>query len=538
MLGGNKVGEHKEGGERNLPGLGSVLQSDFAREETEAKKEEETRETKPRYETIDREQLCWRVLDVERLIGEEHPARAIWEFVGKLDLSEYSAEIRAVEGQAGRPAWDPRLLISLWVYGYSEGVGSGRAIEQMCEWEAGYQWLTGARVVNAHTLTDFRVKHEKALKELFVQILGLLSADGLITLERVMQDGTKIRAQAASDSFRRKERVQQALKEATEQVAALEAMSEEETSRRAVKARERAQRERKERLEQALKEFDRLAEEGRGKDPQNRRVSSSDPEARVMKQPDGGFAPSYNVQIDTDAKSGVVVAVGVVQAGNDFEQLESGIERVEQNLGKTPKQVVTDGGFVSRDTIVAMNQRAIEYIAPCVDEAGKGQSSYDGRGVSPEYHRSQFVYDAQNDSYRCPQGKILSYEGKEERHMQVSYRYRAQRSDCQGCPVKSQCCPGNRVTGRSVHRGEELAEVAEFRQKMQTEQAREIYRQRAQVAETPNLWIKEKFGLRQFSVRGLSKAGMEALWACLTYNIRVWIRLRWRRLGEVAAAAA
>src|SRR5205823_5103437 len=302
IFGGNKVGEQGEGSERNLPGLGAVFQSDLAREETEAKQEDERRGAKPRYEVIDREQLFWRVVDVERLIGEEHPARAIWEFVGKLDLSGYSGEIRAVEGEAGRPAWEPRLLISLWVYGYSEGVGSGRAIEQMCEWEAGYLWLTGGRVVNAHTLTDFRVKQEKA--------------------------------------------------------------------------RQGAQRERKERLEKAVEEFEKLAEEGRGKDPQNRRVSSTDPEARVMKQPDGGYAPSYNVQIDTDAKSGVVVAVGVVQAGNDFEQLESGIERVEQNLGKTPQEVVTDGGFVSRDNIVAMNQREIEFIAPCVDEAGKGQSSY------------------------------------------------------------------------------------------------------------------------------------------------------------------
>src|SRR5207249_473148 len=248
IFGGNKVGEQGEGSERNLPGLGAVFQSDLAREETEAKQEDERRGAKPRYEVIDREQLFWRVVDVERLIGEEHPARAIWEFVGKLDLSGYSGEIRAVEGEAGRPAWEPRLLISLWVYGYSEGVGSGRAIEQMCEWEAGYQWLTGGRVVNAHTLTDFRVKHEKALQGLFVQILGLLSADGLITLERVMQDGTKIRAHAAQDSFRRKERVEQGLKQAREQVAAVEAMSEEETSRRISKARSRAQRERQQRL--------------------------------------------------------------------------------------------------------------------------------------------------------------------------------------------------------------------------------------------------------------------------------------------------
>ena len=519
-----------------LPGCESVGGNDGA-DGSGAKPAEESGAAKPRYEVINREQLCWRVVDVERLVGEEHAARAVWEFVGQLDLSGYREEVRAVEGKAGRPGWEPRLLISLWIYAYSEGVNSARAIEELCEWEPGYQWLTGARVVNAHTLSDFRVKHEAVLEELFVQSLGVLSADGLISLQRVMQDGTKIRANAASDSFCRKERVEQALKQAQEQVAAVGALSEEETSRRITKARQRAARQRQARLEQALKELNKLAEEGSGKDKEKRRVSTSDPEARVMKQAGGGFASSYNVQIDTDAANGVVVAVGVAQAGNDFEQLESGIERVEQNLGKIPQQVVTDGGFVSRDNIVAMKERGIEFIGPCVDEAGKGQSSYEGRGVSSEYHSLQFVYDATSDSYRCPQGKVLSYEGKEERHMQVSYRYRAQRSDCQGCPVRSQCCPSNRVTGRSIHRSEELAEVTEFRQKMQSEQAREIYRQRAQVAETPNLWIKEKFGLRQFSVRGLSKVGMEVLWACLTYNIRVWIRLRWRQAAAVATLA-
>jgi transposase len=514
-----------------LPGCEAAVESQT---EAPAKQESETRVGKPRYEVIDREQLCWRPIDIERLIGADHPARAVWEFIGRLDLSPYQEDARAVEGKAGRPGWEPRLLISLWVYGYSKGVGSGRGIEELCEWEPAYQWLTGSRVINAHTLSDFRVKHDQALQGLFVQVLGLLSADGLITLERVMQDGTKIRAKAAADSFRRQERVEQALKEAKAQVAAVEAMSEEEGSRRMAKARQRAARERQERLEQALKEFEQLEKED--KDKEQRRVSTSDPQARVMKQPGGGYAPSYNVQIDTDAKNGVVVAVGVVQAGNDFEQLEPGVDRVEDNLKETPKEVVTDGGYVSKDTIVAMKERAIEYIAPCVDEAGKGQSSYDNRGVSAEYQSSQFIYDAQTNSYLCPQGKILSYEGKEQRHLQLSYRYRAKRLDCQGCPMKSQCCPGNRVVGRSVHRSEELAEVAEFRHKMQSEEARAIYKTRAQVAETPNLWIKEKFKLRQFSVRGLAKVGMEALWACLTYNIRVWMRLCWRKAVVVQPA--
>jgi transposase len=514
-----------------LPGCESAVESQT---EDPARQESETSVGKPRYEVIDRGQLCWRSIDIERLIGAEHPARGVWEFIGRLDLSAYQEEARAVEGKAGRPGWEPRLLVSLWVYGYSKGVGSARAIEELCQWEPAYQWLTGSRVINAHTLSDFRVKHDTALSGLFVQTLGLLSVDGLITLERVMQDGTKIRAKAAADSFRRQERVAQALKEAQAQVGAVEAMSEEEGSRRMAKARQRGARERQERLEQALKEFDQLEKED--KDKEQRRVSTSDPEARVMKQPGGGYAPSYNVQIDTDANNGVVVAVAVVQAGNDFEQLEPGVNRVQHNLKETPKEVVTDGGYVSKDTIVAMKERAIEYIAPCVDETGKGQSSYDNRGVSAEYHSSRFIYDAQTNSYLCPQGKILSYEGKEQRHLQVSYRYRAKRLDCEGCPMKRQCCPGNRVVGRSVHRSEELAQVAEFRHKMQSEEARAIYKTRAQVAETPNLWIKEKFKLRQFSVRGLAKVGMEALWACLTYNIRVWMRLCWRKLVVVHPA--
>jgi transposase len=522
-----------------LPGLGSPQERCSPANGAAASAEDQTEGArKPRFQQIDREQLFWRMVNVERLIAEDHPARAIWEFVGKLDLRGYTGQIRALEGAAGRPSLNPQLLISMWVYGYSQGVGSARAIEQLCKYDPAYQWLTGTEVVNAHSLSDFRVKHEEALEGLFVQILALLSADGLVTLERVMQDGTKIRAAAASDSFRGKDGIDEAMKAAQEQVEAVNELPEEESSRRIAKARERAQRERKERLASALGELEKLQTQGSVKDKKKIRVSMTDPEARVMKQPDGGFAPSYNVQINTDAVNGVIVAVGVTQAGNDFEQLTPGVERVEQNLGESPEQVVADGGYVSRDNIVAMESRGVEFIGPQCDEAGKGKSSYESRGVSPEYHASQCVYDAAADSFRCPQGKTLEYEGKNERASELNYKYRAEMADCQVCPAKGQCCPGNQVTGRSIQRTEELPEVAAFRQKMQTEEAKTIYGQRAQVAETPNLWIKAKFGLRQFCVRGLRKVGMEALWACLTYNICRWIRLRVREEGVVAAATA
>src|SRR4030095_9365496 len=176
------------------PGCESVGGIDGA-DGSGARPAEESGAAKPRYEVINREQLCWRRVDVERLIGEEHAARAVWEFVGQLDLSGYREEVRAVEGKAGRPGWEPRLLISLWIYAYSEGVNSGRAIEAL---------------------------------ELCVESWGVWSAEGLIPVQRVMQDGTKIRANAAADSFRRKERVEQALKQAQEQVAAAGGVSGEE----------------------------------------------------------------------------------------------------------------------------------------------------------------------------------------------------------------------------------------------------------------------------------------------------------------------
>jgi len=173
---------------------------------------------KPRLKHIDREQMFLRVVDVELLIPEDHAARAIWELVGKLDLSRYSQKILAVEGVAGRSAFSPQLLISLWIYSYSQGVRSARAIENLCAKEPAYQWLTGMTAVNAHTLSDFRMAHEQELKQLFIQVLALLSADGLVTLERVMQDGTKIKALAAEDSYRREDWIREQLKIAREHV--------------------------------------------------------------------------------------------------------------------------------------------------------------------------------------------------------------------------------------------------------------------------------------------------------------------------------
>lgn len=490
----------------------------------------------PRFQPVNRAQLQFRMVDVEALIPEDHPARAIWEFVGTLDLSQFAEQIRAVEGHAGRPPYDPQLLVSLWIYSYSQGVSSARAIERLCAHDPAYQWLTGLEGISAHTLSDFRVAHGDALREVFIQVLGALRAAGLITLERVMQDGTRIRAAAASKRFRRKARVQEALRQARAHVEALEAMPEDEGSRRQQTARERAQREKVERLEAALHAFEQLEATKSTVD----RVSTTDPDARVMKQADGGTAPSYNVQLSTDATHKLIVAIDVTQAGSDYQQLLPGLHRIEHNLGRLPAQVVVDGGYISSDNITALAGRGVELIGPAPTDDPTTASrtvSYHHRGVSPDYEASRFVYDPASDTYGCPQGKILRYDATYVRDGTRRVRYKARAADCLACPAKRFCCPANRE-GRSIERRDYVAQVQAFREKMQTAAAQAIYRQRAQVAEFPHLWLKTKLGLRQFRVRGLSKVRIEALWAALTYNIQQWIRLCWRSKIATGGAVA
>jgi len=483
-----------------------------------------------RLKAINREQMVLRPMDVEQLVSEDHEVRAVWEFVGRMDLSGYYEEIEAVEGEAGRSATDPQLLISLWIYGYSRGVSAAREIGRLCEYDPAYQWLTGLEPINYHTLSDFRVKHKEALDALFIEVLGLLSAEGLISLERVMHDGVKIKACASGDTFRREERIRAHLELAREQVEQMgDPRTAEEVSPRVAKARQRAAREKQERLEKALEELEKIrATKSSPAEKGEARASMTDPEARVMKQSDGGYAPSYNAQISTDAKEKVIVGVGVSQCGSDYEELVPAEEKVEETMGIAPEQMVTDGGFVSRENILAMKGKGIDFIGPMGVGVAQSAGQMKRRGVDPSFYPEAFHYDAVSDTYQCPAGKILRPDGEEKRPGRTNYKYRASAADCQKCIFKEKCCPQNETMGRAIVRGVDDPVVVAHKEKMETEEAKQIYRQRGAVAEFPNAWIKDKIGLRQFRLRGLIKVGMEVLWACLTYNIKQWIRLCWR----------
>jgi len=284
--------------------------------------------------------------------------------VGRLDLRRFYENIESSAEEGGRPAIDPQLLISLWVYAYSRGIGSAREIERRCEYDPAFQWLTGMEPVNYHTLADFRVEQGKELHQLFSGLLGMLSAERLITLEEVMPDGTKIQAQASGKTFRREQTLREHVERARLQVEALrDPLAEPAVNRRQQAARERASREKRERLEQALVELEKLREPKKtAEEKRETRTSTSDPEARVMKQASGGFAPSYNAQISTDGKHGLIVAVDVTQAGNDCHQLAQAAEQIEQRCGRKPLRMVADAGYTSRENIQELAEKNIDFV--------------------------------------------------------------------------------------------------------------------------------------------------------------------------------
>lgn len=471
--------------------------------------------------SVNRQQMCWRAVDVERLIDEDHLARSIWALVGRLDLQRFYQQIESSTEEGGRPAFDPRMLISVWVYAYSQGIGSAREVARRCEYDPAFQWLTGCMEVNYHTLSDFRVERQQELDELFTQVLATLSQEGLITLQQVMQDGTKIQAQASGRSFRQEDSIREHLTRAQKHVEEMGDPRAEEASPRVRGARERAREQQQRRLEQALEEAQKLRPQKPGSSQTTSKVSVTDPEARFMKQSDGGLAPSYNVQISADATHGFIVGMDVSQQANDSAQLLPAVERIEQRLGRPPQQIVADGGYTTQEAIRQMAERNIEFFGHLGRPlAGSGVTCPDRLSLSA------FEYMPESNRLRCPEGKWLRPDGRRKKGDVVYSVYRAKPKDCLSCRRKAECCPGNEHAGRSVIRVAESSTLTAFREKMASAEAQQQYRRRAQVIEFCHAWIKCKLGLRQFHVRGRIKARAEALWACLTYNLQQWIRLQ------------
>ena len=350
----------------------------------------------PRLREPVRDQIELRAVDIDSLIGEDHPVRVIWSYVEGLDLSELEDRIKARGDRPGHPATSPRLLLALWLYATSDGVGSARALERLCNSHDVYRWLCGGVSVNYHTLADFRVGCTDLLDRLLSEHLAALAKAGLVDLDTLAQDGVRIRASAGAASFRREATLDRHLVTAQAVVEELkhEVDARSDASNQRIKAaKERAARERSERVkaaQTALADIKQQRQEredkrGNGKKPKEPRASTTDADARVMKMPDGGFRPAYNVQVASVAGEQIVVAVEVCNTGSDRGLMRPMLERLHALTGHLPGRHLADGGFCSAEDIEWAHGEGVEVYCPPT-QSKHGTDPYlprrgDGAGV-------------------------------------------------------------------------------------------------------------------------------------------------------------
>jgi transposase len=421
-----------------------------------------------RVASAQRDQIEWRRFDVDGLIDSDHRARTIWAAVEEMDLKPFYDGIASRGSEPGRPALDPKVLLALWLYATSEGVGSARHLARLCERDQAYMWICGGLRPNHHSLSDFRVEHGDKLDALLTQMLATLMAAKLLKLRRVAQDGTRARASAGASSFRRASTLKErCLAEATAQVEALKREVDEDpaaSNAREKSAQERAARERKVAIENAIAQLPlvqaahertqrKRAREARRKGSDKPvdekksepRVSTTDPEARVMKMGDGGFRPAYNLQFATDTEARVIVGVEVTNEGTDKAQMKPMIEQIEKRTGKRPLEHLVDGGYTKLEEIDAVEASGTAVYAPVPEPRGDGDP----------------------------------YERKRD----------------------------------------DTDRTAVWRARMKTDEAKEIYKERAAVAETVHADLRTWRGLRQLPVRGKKKVRAVALLLALTHNL-------------------
>ena len=404
-------------------------------------------------------------MPLENLLDTDHQARLVWDFVQGLDLSALYSQIRSFEGGPGRPATDPRILSSLWLYATREGIGSARALAWLCQEHNAFRWLCGGVFVNYHTLSDFRVQHLDFLDGLLTQSVAVLRQQDLVDRNRVAQDGMRVRASAGAASFRRKPTLEECLEEAQDQVARLKEEMDDDASapsRRHAAARERAARERQERLQQALERMPELEAKKKANEKEKARASTTDPEATVMKMADGGYRPAYNVQFAADCGSQVIVGVDVISSGSDMGQMTPMLDQINARHAQYPDEHLADGGFASHEDIE--------------------QAESPPRGTT--------VY------VPIPEPK----DPKRDRHDPL---------------------PGD------------SAPIAQWRKRMGTDKAKEIYKDRASTVECVNAQARNR-GLTRLWVRGLKKVKAVALWFAIAHNLTRWFSLR----GQAAVVAA
>ena len=442
---------------------------------------------------------------LDEVIEEEHYVRLIEEMAGRFHQANPGLFSDKGFGVTGRKAYHPAMLLGVWFYGYLNGVSSSRKLEQECRRNIELHWLCGRLVPDHKTFSDFRKTHGPAIQSFTKQFNALLKEAGYIQGRTVAVDGSKLRAYA-SESYT-VATLADKLKDTDEKLTyyfeRVDSYDQQEDQAELLKERRAgllAEIEALEARRDELMSCQQAAERNPAK-----RISPTDAEARIMKGRQGKHY-SYNLQSVVDSSSGMIATYQLTNHENDKGLLAPIIEQFSNEHQAPPEQALADAGYHDTEQIKGLEEQGINcYVAINDNQQALAQQ----QGLS-------FTYQAEQDQYRCSQGKTLVKKHgfkRDKRRGTLMQRYVG--TACQGCSIKALC---TKAAARSVYRHHDQPYRDAYRQKMESRAGKQRLRQRMALVEHPFGTLKDRMGHTPLLLRGLKKVTTEVSFYVMGYN--------------------
>lgn len=501
---------------------------------------------KPRYE---RHQLVLFSPSVDEMVPQDHPVRELDAIVAAFDWSGFE---QGYDGVRGQPPIHPCYVAEAIIYGIICGVRSSRQVEDATRMRIDFIWLLRGMTIDHATVAGFRTRFDAPLKALFRQVNRQALRRMKSRLADLIFDGTRMRANSdrhgarTSDWLeRRLEALQRHMEEALEQMGTADVREDlDAAAPEALQKHLEGLRREMERCETALavaRERDQAKREKDGQAATPVRVPVTDPDASLLPNKEGGYAPNYTPVAAVDGGSGLIVAAEVLPDGSEAAAVQPMLQSVQQDHEVTPQRVLFDSGFASGANQEALADKGIAVYAPVASPSGPqhpAQRDDPSRPLPPEriatlprvkssgkLDRNAFLYDPQRDLYWCPMGRPLPPARTLSRKTadgQVSYT-EYQCRDCEHCPLSASCLSRD-ARRRRINRDQFEAVREETARRMATVEGKAVYRRRAPVIEGTFGCIKSIMGIRHFLLRGLTKVRLEWLWICTAFNLKKLLR--------------
>lgn len=442
--------------------------------------------------SLNRQQTWLLPPTLDELIPDDHPARFIATFVDNLDEAEWRKLGIGLEGEPlGAPAYHPRLLLGVWLYGFMSGARTSRKLEESCRDQVPYLWLTGWQKPDHNTLWRFYKEHRNQMRHLFKSTIKTAIKMDLVDLAIQAIDGTRIAGNAARERSYDAKGLNRLFKKVDKAIEELERENEAENESSPVHLPEELQKatELRRRVKEAMKALE--------DEPGRKHINLTDFDANYVKTRQG-LVPGYNMQTAasplketaTKVKGNILTATDVVQESFDNSQLIPIMEQAEENTEQKTGITLADAGYESGVNLAECEKHKQKVVMPMSEDLAQ---------TNP-YSKSTFNYDKETDTYTCPQGQILHYDRIKPLKKKEYRIYRTDVDVCKDCVAFGVC---TKVGQRNICRGPYEDELQRHQEWMATKEAQEAYKRRKTIIEPPYGIIKERMGVRRFLLHGL-----------------------------------